>query len=365
MKITFKVAAVRDASAIWFSNVGNPSSTNQMPIGIQLSAHQGWLKTSAADAAEKQAALEGTTVSTNSYLYFPYSEEDKIELDISINKSGNSEDFIMSYEDGVPSKAYSYETSEILYHEAGNESVIRIGSPDCDVYIYKLRIYDKALNTSEILRNFIADGKTITEKVNRYNRNSIYYDSTKPEGKRFTPYKIGNAVLDPEQLAKKMPDVKILMLEAPTFTKSKKTFVKSSLRCIHAEGGTIYPSRGDEDNWLFRNGYHSGQGTTSDNYGQSSRNVDFLFECDGVNRPSDKVEADSNYVSNLIKGADKSVLNPTTKSWTPTVDAVVETCSGWKNDDAKVSLTATSVPNNYFNLKVNVASSENVNNALF
>ena len=365
MKITFKVAAVRDASAVWFSNVGNPSSTNQMPIGIQLSAHQGWLKTSAADAAEKQAALEGTTVSTNSYLYFPYSEEDKIELDISINKSGNSEDFIMSYEDGVPSKAYSYETSEILYHEAGNESVIRIGSPDCDVYIYKLRIYDKALNTSEILRNFIADGKTIIEKVNRYNRNSIYYDSTKPEGKRFTPYKIGNAILDPEQLAKKMPDVKILMLEAPTFTKSKKTFVKSSLRCIHAEGGTIYPSRGDEDNWLFRNGYHSGQGTTSDNYGQSSRNVDFLFECDGINRPSDKVEAESNYVSNLIKGADKSVLNPTTKSWTPTVDAVVEMCSGWKKNDAKVSLTATSVPNNYFNLKVNVASSENVNNALF
>lgn len=366
MKLTFKVAAVRDASAVWFTNVGNPSNTNQMPIGIQLNAHNGWLKTSAADAAEKQAAQDGTTASTNSYLYFPYSEEDKIELDISINKSGNGEDFIMSYEDGVPSKAYAYETSELLYHEPGNESVIRIGSEDCDVYIYRFRIYEKGLNTSEILRNFIADGKTIREKVNRYERNSIYYDATKPEGQQFTPYKSGSAILDPEQLAKKMPDVKILMLEAPTFTKSKQTFVKSKLRCIHAEGGTVYPSRGDEDNWLYIDGYHSGQGTTSNYYGQASRNVDFLFMCDGTHAPTKKknITGYEGYVSKLYRGVNASTLNPTTKSWTPTVDAVEETCLDWKGSEAKVSLTSTSIPNNYFNLKVNVASSENVNNAL-
>lgn len=367
MKVTFKVTSVRDASAVWFSNVGHPTANSEMPIGIQLSAHQGWLKTSAADAAEQQAQLTGESASTNAYLYFPYSEEDKIELDININKSGRGEDFIMSYEDGVPSKAYGYETDEIVYHTAGNEAVIRIGSPDCDVHIYKFRIYDKALTTSEILRNFIGDGKTINEKVNRYERNSIYYDSTKAEGQRFTPYKTGSAKLDPEQLAKKLPNVKILMLECPTFTKSKKTFVKSSLRCIHAEGGEYYPARPNEDNWLFQNGYHSGQGTTSDNYGQSSRNVDFLFICDGTHAPTKKknITGYEGYVSTLIKGADQSVFNPTTKSWEPAVGATAETCLDWMGDEAKVSLTSTSVPNNYFNLKVNVASSENVNNALF
>jgi len=81
------------------------------------------------------------------------------------------------------------------------------------------------------------------------------------------------------------------MLDTPIFTKSKKDFIKdSSLRCIHAPGGKVYPSRGKEDNWFFGNGYHAGQGTTSDKYGDAGRNVDFLFNCDGIHNPSDKVK---------------------------------------------------------------------------
>lgn len=359
MKVIFKVTSVRDASAVWFTNAGSPVEGGSTKVGIQLSAHEGWLKTSGA-------ITEGENASTNSYLYFPYSEEDKIELDINVNRQGNNENFIMSYEDGVPSKAYAYETTELLYQASGAEAPIRIGSPDCDVHIYKLRIYDKSLATNEILRNFIGDGSTITEKVARYERNSVYYDSTKPEGKRFTPYASASAVLDPEQLAKKMPDVKILMLEAPTFTKSKATFVKSSLRCIHAEGGLNYPARPNEDNWLFVDGYHAGQGTTSDNYGQSARNVDFLFMSDGTHAPTKKknISGYEGYVSKLYKGENNSTFNPTSQSWEPAVGAIPETCLDWMGDECKVSLTSTSIPNNYFNLKVNVASSENVNNAL-
>ena len=65
-----------------------------------------------------------------------------------------------------------------------------------------------------------------------------------------------------------MPDVKILMLDVPRFTTGKKDFIRdTTLRCIQADGGKVYPSRGDADNWFFDNGFHAGQGTTSDNYG--------------------------------------------------------------------------------------------------
>jgi hypothetical protein len=89
------------------------------------------------------------------------------------------------------------------------------------------------------------------------------------------------------------------MLDTPSFTLNKKSFIKNStLRCIHAPGGTLYKSRGAADNWFFENGYHAGQGTTSDKYGDSGRNIDFLFNCDGTHKPSDKVKnPDPNYIS--------------------------------------------------------------------
>ena len=322
----------------------------------------------ASDNWLSMGKIETEILATNSYLYMPYSEEDKIELDININKYNANTDtnFIMSYEDGVPSKAYAYEygaAGDGLYHN----NTIRIGSNDCDVYIYRLRIYDKSLTTADILQNFIADGNGISEKVERYNRNCIYWDST--QEKYFTSPS-ATAVLDPIKLAEVMPDVKVLMLDTPVFTVGKKNFVQgSSLRCIHADGGNVYKSRGDADNWLFTNGFHSGQGTTSDNYGQSARNVDFLFEVDGVNYPTKKknmgtYKPSTDYVSKVYIGKNASSWNGTT--WEPAREPTDnEICDNWKGDKCKVSLTESSVPNNYFNLKVNVASSENVNNALF
>jgi len=83
----------------------------------------------------------------------------------------------MSYEDGVPSKVYAYSIGtggDGLTHT----NTIHIGSDDCDVYLYGLRIYNKSLTTAEILQNFIADGRDVNEKIDRYNRNCIYWDPT-------------------------------------------------------------------------------------------------------------------------------------------------------------------------------------------
>lgn len=354
MKIVFMTENVQDANAVWFTNTetrvteinGETTTTN---TGIRLKVHEGWLKTNnASDTAVTEGEGDDAVeiAATNTYLYMPYSEEDIIEMDINID-TVNSGSFVMAYEDGVPSKAYAYKSSDRFYQYTPQDIVI--GSDYCDVRIYRLKIYSTALSTSNIMRNFIADSRNSDIMLARYNRNAIYYNN---ETHAYTPYSdTNNVVLDPERLAPLIPNVKVLMLETDHFTTSKKTFVKSSLRCIHAPGGTLYSGDPYYDNWLFENGWHSGQGTTSDNYGNAGRNVDFLFNCDGTHKPSDKVDAEENYISRVTLGYN-------------TEGATTESVTDWKGNTGKVSLTRTSVPNNFFNLKVNIASSENVNNAL-
>ena len=349
MKVIFMVENVQDANAVWMSNVETTVNENTgatVNMGIQMSAHEGWLKTNNASDSDTESGV----AATNTYLYMPYSEEDIIEMDINIDvldrDDSTAKAFVMAYEDGVPSKAFVYDSSDRFYQYTSQP--LKIGSDYCDIRIYRLKIYSAALTTEDIMRNFIADSRDSTTMLARYDRNSIYYNR---ETGTYTPYS-GEGELTPERLAPIIPNVKVLMLETDHFTTSKKVFVKSSLRCTHAPGGSLYP--GDEyyDNWYFENGWHSGQGTTSDNYGNSSRNQDFLFNCDGVHKPSDKIKnPEPDYISQVTLGYN-------------TENAYTEKCNDWKGDSGKISLTRTSVPNNFFNLKVNVASSDNVNNAL-
>lgn len=71
-----------------------------------------------------------------------------------------------------------------------------------------------------------------------------------------------------------------------------------------------------------------------------------------MHKPSDKVKnPEADYISQVTLGYN-------------TENHYTEKVTDWKGDTGKVSLTRTSIPNNFFNLKVNVASSDNVNNAL-
>ena len=78
------------------------------------------------------------------------------------------------YLNGVIVRMMDYKTSVWQQH---TPKKITIGSPDCDVELYTVRIYDKSLNYQQMLGNFAYDTPDLAEKIAIAKRNNIL-DST-------------------------------------------------------------------------------------------------------------------------------------------------------------------------------------------
>ena len=266
--------------------------------------------TVAEDGTKTSVGINMTVENTNIYarnksIFVPYSEEDIIEFEFNINKDTDIP-LLMTYEDGVANRPLIY-ASDSSFMQLAPQPIV-IGSADCDVHIYRMKAYDTSLTDKEILSNFIADARNADEMIARYNRNDIYDE---------------NGALTPEVLAEKCPDLRIIMVDAPWFTNDKDDKVAgTTVRQIYKGGDPVY------DNWTCVNALHSGQGTSSNKYGYAGRNLRLIMN-----------EDDSLFTFN---GTDESGAPITGKT---------------------VTLGKDSVPNAYWNIKVNIASSENQNNA--
>lgn len=302
-KVIFKATNVRDADATFLS-----CQSDATVVGLEMNAHAAYLKTSATG---------------NDPLYIPYSEDDIVEMEFNINTLDTEDTtataVIMSYEDGVGFRPLIYDAVHRLYQFA--PVPITIGSDDCDIHIYRMKAYTSSLSDADILSNFIADSRDSDTMIARYERNDIYNE---------------NNAITPEFVASACPDLKIIKIDCPYFTQDKKEIIKNTtIECIHKNGDTAL------DNWKAINAAHSGQGTTSNEYGYAGRNLN-IYMCFDGEYTNKNTTYDPDYITELTMG------------------------DGTKYSDGtgKVTLTRTSVPNALFNIKVNIASSENANNAL-
>jgi hypothetical protein len=71
----------------------------------------------------------------------PYCEDSYIEFEFDITKTDAVKRYLIPWMDGVPAALVQYGDTESFY----NTQSIEIGSPDCDVCIYMIKLYEKHL----------------------------------------------------------------------------------------------------------------------------------------------------------------------------------------------------------------------------
>ena len=257
--------------------------------------------------------VENATVyNSGGQLRSDYCEDTIIEYEFNINKDTDMM-IVMSYEDGAPSKPYEY--TETSSFKQTSPKPITIGSEDCDIFIYRMKAYSISLTDTDIKNNFIADARNAEEIIARYNRNNIYNE----DGKLISTSASGDFSVD--ALMKAAPDLRYIFLEVPQFTNDKDNKIDGCTVYFRYPAGTR-----PQDNWTCTGVRHRGQGTSSNLYGYSGRNIDLCMDRS----------------SSLFTYVDEE---------------------GNTVESRTITLTDTSVPTDYLNIKVNIASSENANNA--
>lgn len=245
--------------------------------------------------------VENATIyNSGGLLKSDYCEDTIIEYEFNINKDTDMM-IVMSYEDGAPSKPYEY--TETSSFKQPSPQPITIGSEDCDIHIYRMKAYSTSLTDTDIKNNFIADARNADEIIARYNRNQIYTD-----GKLISTSASGDFNVD--ALMKAAPDLRYIFLEVPQFTNDKDNKIDGCTVYFRYPAGTR-----PQDNWTCTGMRHRGQGTSSNLYGYAGRNIDLCMD-----------------------------RSTSLFTWTDEEGNTVESST--------ITLTDTSVPTDYLNIKV-------------
>lgn len=242
-------------------------------------------------------AEEGIVSSELNSMTTPYCADKKIEMDVSIEAESDNR-FACVYLKANPSRGMEYDASDRW--SQSSPAMLKIGSEEADVWIYRFKMYSYALTRRETLQNFIADCANPSEMVDRYERNDIYNS---------------DGSLDMNALASKNPKLRVFHIKGNKMTTAKDDEITVDVEMWYAEGG-------EEHHFIATGVTMKAQGTSSLEYIAAALNLDLDFS-----------EA---------------------TSW---VNGNGEPITEYAFSDNAIGV-------NYFNLKADVASCEKANNVL-
>lgn len=100
-----------------------------------------------------------------------YKEDEHVRISFVVQKKTENR-LLLCYINGIMSGAVQYSNNDD-FAQASPVS-ISIGSNDCTLDLYNIRIYDNDLTRYQVLTNWIADSEDVTDLLDRYRRNNVY-----------------------------------------------------------------------------------------------------------------------------------------------------------------------------------------------
>ncbi len=175
-----------------------------------------------------------------------YKEGEHVRIAFVVEKRSENR-LLYCYINGILSGALQYPTDDDFSQK--NPVAISIGSNDCTLDLYTIRVYDNNLTRHQVLSNWIADTQIGSEMIDRYRRNNIY-DA------------YGNIVI--AQLPIDLPYLVLEGAELPQYKGDKKTMSGSYT-------DPVYGSR----SFTFENAQVDVQGTSSQYYARKNYKIKF------------------------------------------------------------------------------------------
>ena len=182
---------------------------------------------------------------------FRYCEENRIDLSINVEQL-NDQRVMTVWLDGVPAQVNAYSAGTLVQ----DENSLVIGSDNCDVWVYAIRVYNSALSYKEMIQNWISLGSNTAEKIERCKDNDVYDD---------------NGMITQATLHKARPDLTIVHISAERMTTNKEDPVDGVVTI--QDGSTVLNL---DSNTVFKV-----QGTSSAAYGRAAYNLDIDFSESG------------------------------------------------------------------------------------
>ena len=176
-------------------------------------------------------------MSEQSEISMQFKENEHVRVAFVVEKRSENR-LIYCYINGIMSGTVQYPASDDF---AQTSPVgISIGSNDCTIDIYCIRVYDNDLTRSQVLDNWIADTQSVEDMLSRYQRNRVYDE-------------YGQVVK--ERLPSDLPYLIIECPELPQYKGDKKTV-----------SGSYTDPQDPSRNFTFTGAQFDVQGTSSQYY---------------------------------------------------------------------------------------------------